>query len=66
MINKLIAWRGIATRYDKTSGSCLACLHPPWIRPEKTGPDLRTERQSSVKKLERCHVVDTGGVIALP
>lgn len=27
MINKLKAWRGIATRYDKTPGSYLAGLH---------------------------------------
>ncbi|MGY3205154.1 hypothetical protein ACVW19_005669 [Streptomyces sp. TE5632] len=62
MINKLIAWRGIATRYDKTSGSCLACLRPPWIRPKRPGQIFGP----SVKKLERCHVVDTGGVTAFP
>lgn len=28
MINKLKAWRGIATRYDKTPGSYDAGLHP--------------------------------------
>lgn len=27
LINKLKAWRGIATRYDKNSDSCLAGLH---------------------------------------
>lgn len=27
LINKLKAWRGIATRYDKTPQSCLAGLH---------------------------------------
>ncbi|MFF0051746.1 IS5/IS1182 family transposase, partial [Streptomyces sp. NPDC005498] len=27
LINKLKAWRGIATRYDKTPGSYLAGLH---------------------------------------
>jgi transposase len=27
LINKLKAWRGIATRYDKTSDSYLARLH---------------------------------------
>lgn len=27
LINKLKAWRGIATRYDKTPDSCLAGLH---------------------------------------
>jgi transposase len=27
LINKLKAWRGIATRYDKTPASCLAGLH---------------------------------------
>ncbi|ALM37716.1 transposase IS4 family protein [Streptomyces sp. FR-008] len=28
LINKLKAWRGIATRYDKTPDSYLAGLHP--------------------------------------
>lgn len=36
LINKLKAWRGIATRYDKTPGSYLAGLHLRasmiWIR----------------------------------
>lgn len=27
LINRLKAWRGIATRYDKTPGSYLAGLH---------------------------------------
>jgi transposase len=27
LINKLKAWRGVATRYDKTPGSYLAGLH---------------------------------------
>jgi transposase len=27
LINKLKAWRGIATRYDRTPESCLAGLH---------------------------------------
>jgi transposase len=36
LINKLKAWRGIATRYDKTPASHLAGLHLPgamiWIK----------------------------------
>lgn len=36
LINKLKAWRGIATRYDKTPASYLAGLHLPgaisWLR----------------------------------
>lgn len=36
LINKLKAWRGIATRHDKTPGSYLAGLHLPasmiWVK----------------------------------
>ncbi len=38
LINKLKAWRGIATRYDKTPASYLAGLHLPSLNDLDQGP----------------------------